>query len=1235
MTSPISVRPGRRYTNRGRALWLASSALSSLAALSSAHAQTAWTAGANTTDWFTAGNWDNGVPNGAVAANINTASPFAPAITIGAATAQSITLSTGGRLRVASGGGLSAETIFVGSFGDGTFEVAGGATVSISGGAATLLVGNNVGSTGQATISGIGTALTTSATTVGNFGTGTVSVLAGGTMTTSSVGNLGTNSGTGSVNVDGAGSTWNVNVLRVGEFSNGNLTISNNGVVNATSTSVGTNNNGVGRLNIGAASGAAAAAAGTLNTANVAFGTGSGRIVFNHTETNYTFAPTISGAGSVRVESGTTIFGNANTYSGGTTLSGGTLQVNTGAAIGSGALTFDGGTLRAGAVLITASNAITLASRGGTIDTVVADVGLSGAITGAGSLTKLGSGTLTLNGNNTYTGATNIDAGTLVAAVGNAIGDQSAVTVAAGATFALSASETIGSLAGAGSVGTNGSDPRTLTTGGNGASTVFSGVMSNVAPGFAGPGVFSLVKDGAGTLALTGTNTYTGTTTVNGGTLQLGNGGTTGSLAGAITLNAGTTLAVNRSDNLTLTNAVTGGGAFAQNGTGTTTFNQAFTYAGGTTVNAGTLQLTGAGTLGASTATTRVNTGGTLDLGGTTQTQNGGVTIAGGTIGNGTLNSSGTFTGLGGTVSAVLGGSGNLVQTSGTTNLTATNAYTGSTMVNGGTLAVNGSIASSSGTTVNAGGTLGGTGILGNVTVNGGTLAPGNSIGTVTVNGNLALTAASSYMVEIDPTTSDRTNVTGTATLGGARVSAIYANGSYVSRRYTILNAQGGVIGTFSALVNTNLPAGFTPTVAYDANNAYLDMALNFTPPPPAPGGPAFAPLNINQRNVANALINSFNTAGGIPLVFGTLNAAGLTQVSGEHATGTQQTTFDAMDRFINVMTDPFMGTRAGGAPATAATGYADEEALAYAGKRKRTGAEQDAYAKMAVKAPPRVTAFDRRWSVWGAGYGGTQSTDGNDVTGSQRMTNHVYGGAAGFDYRLTPETMVGFSLGGAGTNFSVANLGGGRSEMFQAGVYGRHTMGPAYLAGALAWGWQDVTLDRTVFGNVYRAGFDANALSGRLEGGYRFAYGTSGITPYAAGQFTSFWQPGYAEQLVAGVNTFALAYSDRNVTSSRSELGLRGDTSFAAADAVVTLRGRAAWAHNFNITRGIDAIFQTLPASGFTVFGASPARDSALVTASAETKWLNGFSVSATFEGEFSRVTDSYAGKGVVRYQW
>jgi uncharacterized protein with beta-barrel porin domain len=122
---------------------------------------------------------------------------------------------------------------------------------------------------------------------------------------------------------------------------------------------------------------------------------------------------------------------------------------------------------------------------------------------------------------------------------------------------------------------------------------------------------------------------------------------------------------------------------------------------------------------------------------------------------------------------------------------------------------------------------------------------------------------------------------------------------------------------------------------------------------------------------------------------------------------------------------------------------------------------------------------------------------------------------------------------------------------------------------------------------------------------------------------------------VVAGTNLFALSYAEKDVTASRSELGLRADTSFAAQDAVVTLRGRAAWAHNFNTDRSISAIFQTLPASGFVVNGAAQACDAALVSAGAEARWLNGFSVAATFEGEFSNVTDSYAGKGVLRYQW
>jgi outer membrane autotransporter protein len=170
------------------------------------------------------------------------------------------------------------------------------------------------------------------------------------------------------------------------------------------------------------------------------------------------------------------------------------------------------------------------------------------------------------------------------------------------------------------------------------------------------------------------------------------------------------------------------------------------------------------------------------------------------------------------------------------------------------------------------------------------------------------------------------------------------------------------------------------------------------------------------------------------------------------------------------------------------------------------------------------------------------------------------------------------------------------------------------------------------------RAQFDANAFSGRLEGGYRFVVpwvGGVGITPYAAAQFTTFDLPSYAEQVLSGAGTFALAYGAKDVTDARSELGFRTDKSFLVQDGILALRSRFGWAHDFDPDRSIGATFQALPGSSFVVNGAAQASDSVLTTASIEMKWKNGWSTAATFEGEFSDVTSSYAGKGVVRYTW
>jgi uncharacterized protein with beta-barrel porin domain len=284
-----------------------------------------------------------------------------------------------------------------------------------------------------------------------------------------------------------------------------------------------------------------------------------------------------------------------------------------------------------------------------------------------------------------------------------------------------------------------------------------------------------------------------------------------------------------------------------------------------------------------------------------------------------------------------------------------------------------------------------------------------------------------------------------------------------------------------------------------------------------------------------------------------------------------------------------------------------------YATSRKKT----DAFA-MFTKAPP--APFVQRWSVWAAGYGGSQTTDGDPaVLGSNDTRSSVFGTAVGADYLFSPNTLAGFAIAGGGTNFSVNTLGSGRSDLFQAAAYVRHTSGAGYITGALAYGWQDITTNRTLMIaglDQLRAEFNANAYSGRVEGGYRFVVpwiGGIGVTPYAAGQFTTFDLPSYAEQAVVGSNQFALAYNSKSVTDSRSELGLRSDKSFAAQNGIFTLRGRFAWAHDFDPDRSVLATFQTLPGASLVANGATHAANSALTTASAEWKWLNGWSAAAT----------------------
>ena len=404
-------------------------------------------------------------------------------------------------------------------------------------------------------------------------------------------------------------------------------------------------------------------------------------------------------------------------------------------------------------------------------------------------------------------------------------------------------------------------------------------------------------------------------------------------------------------------------------------------------------------------------------------------------------------------------------------------------------------------------------------------------------------------------------------------------------------------------------------------------------------GAPTLASLllpsaSANQRNVAIA-IDAFIAGGGLlPLAFLNLfnlspadlgNA--LSQLSGEPGTGITVAGTQAMNSFLALVTNPFAENR----------GFAQEP------PPRSPLITKTAYYK-AGAAGPVVDA--RNWSIWAAAYGGQGNSSGNAFLGSHDATSRTYGFATGIDRHVTPYTVVGFALAGGGTNYGVSGgLGGGRSDMFQTAVYTMTRVGPAYVSAAVAYAWHQVSTDRTlsVAGlDRLTADFGASNIGGRIEGGYRFAIPdfyylpSFGFTPYGAFQMQAFRTPSYSESASSGSSIFALNYDAHTTTVMRTELGAWVDKRFPlTAESVLSLRGRAAWAHDNWSDTGMRASFQALPGSRFTVFGATPARDALLASAVAEVSFMNGVSVAGKFDTELAPRSQTYIGTARVRYTW
>ena len=482
------------------------------------------------------------------------------------------------------------------------------------------------------------------------------------------------------------------------------------------------------------------------------------QLTFDQT-TSGTYTPNISGTGSLGVVgSGTITLSGTNNISGIATVSGGRLVATKSAAMPS-------------QVVNNASVGFNNATTGT----------YSGTISGTGLLAKLGAGDMTLTGANTYSGGTQISAGSL-------IGDTTSLQ---------------------GNIDASGGNLKFNQA----TSGTFSDVLS---------GVGNFFKLGAGDLTLAGTNTNAGPWTVSAGRLI----GTSQSVRGDITNSAA--VVFDQTTSGTYSGNMTGSGTLTKLGGGTVTLSGSNSFSGGTTLGGGTLALGSASALG-SAGTIEFNGGSLQSSASNTadysarfsnaanqayRIDTNGQTV---TLVSNLSSSGGTFTKLG-AGTAILGGS---------------NSYTGATTVSGGSLVVNGSVANTA-LTVQSVGRLGGSGTIGTgseavvLIQSGGNLSPGNSPGMLTINGNLTMSLGSTFDCEVfsGNVLADSVDINGVLSLNDTTLSLTNL-GTYVANEKFTFFAYESLIGTFDGLADdtTFTAAGGEWLINYNDTTGGLNTA--------------------------------------------------------------------------------------------------------------------------------------------------------------------------------------------------------------------------------------------------------------------------------------------------------------------------------------------------------------------------------------------------------------------------
>ncbi len=495
--------------------------------------------------------------------------------------------------------------------------------------------------------------------------------------------------------------------------------------------------------------------------------------------------------------------------------------------------------------------------------------------------------------------------------------------------------------------------------------------------------------------------------------------------------------------------------------------------------------------------------------------------------------------------------------------LTGTNTYSGPTLVNQGLLAINGSITSD--VTVGSSGVVGGSGHIGSLTANsGGTVAPGNSIGTLNVAGDVSFAAGSTYAVELSATNSDRIVAGGKATLSGGTVTLALENSptlltqtqaeSLIGRQYNILQAAGGITGSFGSVLPNYLFIG--GTLNYAANGVQLDVARNAN---------TFASVAAtpNQRSVAAAAEQ-----------LGAGNAVYESLLSAPNAASAQGA-FQQLSGEIY--------------PALETALVNDNRYLREAvGERLQQG-----------EMGASTETIDSRGNVWVKALGAWGKTDSRSDTAG--YTTSIGGMLAGVDGALDEDTRLGLVAGYSDTSLNMGSDTHSRASVdsYHLGAYVGHEIGALRLSGGATYSWHRADVKRELqYGEVsgkQKAKVDARSTQVFTEAAYRLNLQPLALEPFANLAYVHLDADGFTEKGDAA----ALKGGNDSRDLVLSTLGVRALKTLNVSDhQQLELSGTLGWQHNLS---SVDSERHLAFASGspsFSVESSPMVRDAALVGA-------------------------------------